>query len=221
MTKRKLLVLVFLFMLMLFTIRGAGFVQLIAFLFLALRPVMPITLLMPYYVLIGLLPLLAIVLTHNAIAGELETRSVVFVVTNIQRRSYVLGKMGAVMFLHVLVVLISLLLASMYTYYQLRVFYLRETVYLFFLLVLFAAALVFMYGLISALTAKTEKSLQVCVFVTILLVIAAFFPSLQSFSPFWYARSVFSAAVPAIIYWIAVAVTTCAGTIILFERKQI
>jgi ABC-type transport system involved in multi-copper enzyme maturation permease subunit len=221
MTKKKVTTVVILFIALLFVINGAGFLQFLAFIFWAFRPSIPITLLIPYYAMVALMPVIAIVVTHNLFAGEIEQKTVRFVITKIRRSSYLAGKLLATVIVHVVIIFLIVLISFLYTYYQIRQYFVAESFLIFFALVAYSISLISLYSFISVFSGKSEKSLQLSIVATIILAIFIMISSLQKFSPMWYAKQVFVAPHIAFFFWIAVAMTMLSGSVVLLERKQL
>ena len=209
------------FILLLLTINGAAFLQLLAYIFWTFTAPMPITLLIPYYALIVVMPILAVVFTNGLFAKPLEEKSVEFELLRIKRISYVFGKICATMIFHSVFVILVMVAAWAYTYYQLRSLSLGSALWLTTALLIYTWMLVSLYALVSAFTGRQDRSLQLSMALTFILGKFLIIGPMQRFTPFWYAAQVVGGSGIPLVFWAAIFITTLSGTVVIFERKQL
>jgi hypothetical protein len=220
-TPKRIGFVILLFILLLLLLNAAGFLQLLAFVFWLFQPQLPMTLLVPYYALAALFPLIAMVFIIPPLAGAVENRSTHFIIVRIPRWIYAAGTFVAALTVQLLLMLIYLFIALLYTYYQLRSFYLPAFFTIGIGLAGYGIFLSSLYFFIGLLAGRVDRALQMAVLVTIAFVVFLAFSGLQPITPFWYLGMLFEATAAALFFWFGCSLALFAGTIVLFERKQL
>jgi ABC-type transport system involved in multi-copper enzyme maturation permease subunit len=181
----------------------------------------PLTLSVPYYMLTLILPLIIMITSHHIFSKEIEDRTTHFIIPNIPRIVYVVGKLMAHYLVYIVLLIIIMSLALVYTYTQVRIWHLDLWVMYTVGILLYTLSLLGIYSFLSVLAGNADKSNHwVLVFIFLIFITMAFV-SLRAFNPLWYGYLLFTEPFMAYFFWLLVGMTTISASIGLFERKSL
>lgn len=146
----------------------------------------PFAVIIPYYVLMIMLPILLMMLTYRSISGEIDDRTMPDLLMSAQKSTIILSKTASAAILSGLLTFLLLLVNSAYIYVRLEQNYAMATVLLFIYFFFYSWSWITVFLLVSIISRSSQQSLLLCFSVLLALVMIDLIPSLSFFSLFHY-----------------------------------
>ncbi len=177
---------------------ASGFLQVGLLIFFKPSNIVPFPISITYYLLFITIPILAVLLGHDAISSEIENQHIRCIISKISRNSFILGKFISLLIIMSSLILLLLLSATLYSFARFHQFY--SPLIFFFYLVFYSAGICAIVICFSSLFSKISTALFAkLIFFLILLYFSTI--QLEKISIFHYMNNVFSLEfLPMIIF---------------------
>lgn len=144
------------------------------------------SILLPYYISVGLLPLFSIIISYNVLSEEMSEGSIKFMAYRVDRFSILLGKVLSSFALSCLMILVAYITSLIYIYLKIGLwFYLPYSISWIYLTA-YSFCFICLTTLLSMVTKTPSSSITSSIFVSIVFIVMLNFSYLKYASPFYF-----------------------------------
>lgn len=180
---------------------------------------LPHSVLLPFYLSYIIIPLIAIVISHDSIAEETQRNHIRYLASKVSRTSIFLGKFLNNLFLSYLFILL-LFGSSILINHPTRGFPTKEIALIVVQLIIFVTAIISIVMLCSTVCKTSSGALKVSLLVYTILVVMAMDIRIKAISLVYYYPLILKSLIPLLIF-LVYSVICVALSLIIIERKDL
>lgn len=157
------------------------------------------SILLPYYISVGLLPIFSIIISYNVLSEEISRGSIKFIAYRTNRFSIILGKVLSSFALSILMIFVAYVVALIYIYSKIGMWFFLQYSISWFYLTIYSFCFICLTTLISMISKSSSASITWSVLASVIFLIFLNFNYIKFISPFYFSNNALDYIVDGIL----------------------